>query len=241
MFSETPELYDLIYGSFKDYEAESRKVAELLSAVAPGAHTILDVACGTGGHAVHLQLDHGYSVHGLDIEPRFVVLARAKVPEARFSEGDMVTFDLGTRFDVVLCLFSSIGYVKSVPRLEEALRRFRAHLHPGGVVVVEPWMSPDQWEAGRVYVQAVEGESLHVVRMSHSTVDNGVSKLEFHYLLGGHGGIEHRHEAHEMGLFTHEQMRTALRTAGFVDVDLDEEGLTGRGLWVARAPGRPGS
>jgi ubiquinone/menaquinone biosynthesis C-methylase UbiE len=69
MFSESPELYDVIYGSFKDYSAESQAVAGLLSQVAPGAHNILDIGCGTGEHARFLQSTHGYQVDGLDIEP----------------------------------------------------------------------------------------------------------------------------------------------------------------------------
>lgn len=235
MFSETPELYDAIYGSFKDYEAESRAIADLIERWAPGARTVLDVACGTGGHALHLRSDHGYVVHGIDIEPAFVALARAKVPDARFSEGDMTRFDLGLRFDVVLCLFSSIGYLCDLARVVRAFRRFRAHLEPGGVTLVEPWLTPEAWIPGRVYVHSGEVGERRVVRMSHSTVDGRISRLAFHYLIGGPEGIEHRVEDHALGLFTREEMLEAFGRAGFGAVELDPEGLTGRGLYIARA------
>lgn len=234
MFSRTPELYDRIYGSFKDYAAESAQLAALLADVAPSAQTVLDVACGTGTHVYHLRREHGYKADGLDIESGFVELARQKVSEARFWQGDMAAFDLSQRFDVVLCLFSAIGYVRTLDRLQAALACFHSHLNPAGVVVVEPWFAPDQWRHGRVYVHDREDGPRRVVRMSHSAVNGKISELEFHYLIGGPDGIEHRIETHELGLFTSEEMMAAFAAAGFVDIHFDPQGLTGRGLYVAR-------
>jgi len=235
MFAETPELYDLIYQSFKDYPAEAQAVAQLLSKLAPSAQTVLDVACGTGEHARHLQAEHGYVVHGLDIEPAFVELARAKLPDSQFWEGDMTNFDLGVRFDAILCLFSSIGYLCDLEKVEMALRRFRQHLEPGGLVMVEPWFTPESWNPGKVFVQKVESAGLHVIRMSYSSLDGRVSKLDFHYLIGSTEGIEHRVEHHTLGLFTREEMSECFAVAGYEDVEYDPEGLTGRGLYIARA------
>ena len=233
MFSEAPELYDLIYGSFKDYGSESAAVAGLLKKRAPEARTLLDVGCGTGEHARHLQASHGYRVDGLDIEPGFVDLARSKLPDSRFWVEDMAGFDIGEAYDAVLCLFSAIGYVVTLERLETALASFRAHLRPGGVALVEPWFEPDGWTPGRVYVHTSESEGLHVVRASHSIVKDSVSVLDFHYLIGRPEGIEHRTETHELGLFTRDQMLDCFQRAGFGHVEHDPEGLIGRGMYVA--------
>lgn len=234
MFSETPELYDTIYRSFKDYEAEATQIADLLKTIAPHARTLLDVACGTGEHARFLQASHGYEVSGLDIEPAFVALARSKVPTGKFWHADMSAFQLDVLFDVVACLFSSIGYLCELDRVERALRCFRRHLAPGGVVLVEPWFPPEAWNPGRVYVHTAESENLRVVRMSHSSVEGRISKLEFHYLIGREGGIDHRIEHHELGLFTQRELRDTFERAGYTSVQYDSSGLTGRGLFVAR-------
>jgi ubiquinone/menaquinone biosynthesis C-methylase UbiE len=66
MFSETAELYDLIYASFKDYVTESDRLAALITRVRPGARTVLDVACGTGEHARLLREHHRLAVDGID-------------------------------------------------------------------------------------------------------------------------------------------------------------------------------
>ncbi|MDH3223815.1 MAG: class I SAM-dependent methyltransferase [Gemmatimonadota bacterium] len=235
MFSDTPELYDQIYCAFKDYRGEAAKVAALLRDVAPTARSVLDVGCGTGTHIQHLRREHGYLADGLDIEPGFIEIARRKVPEARFWQGDMSAFEIPVEFDVVVCLFSSIGYLREVERLEAALVRFHAHLKRGGMVVVEPWFTPGQWHPGRVFVHSGEDGPKRVVRMSHSGVQGAVSELEFHYLIGDGQGIEHRVERHELGLFTQEETLTALSKSGFLDVHFDPEGLSGRGLYVGKA------
>ena len=235
MFDKTPELYDLIYGGFKDYESEAEAIAQLLGRWAPSAKTVLDVACGTGSHIAHLRRSHDLAADGLDIERGFLEVARAKVPEARFWLGDMADFELNTTFDAVLCLFSAVGYVGTLERLRSAVSRFRQHLSPGGVLILEPWFAPDGWTHGRVYMHTREEGDLRVVRMSHSTVEGRISRLEFHYLIGDGSGIEHRTESHELGLFTQAEMLEALERAGFRDVEYDPRGLTDRGLYLARA------
>jgi SAM-dependent methyltransferase len=237
VFSETPELYDAIYGAFKDYDAEAAQVARLLNEIAPGACRLLDVGCGTGEHARRLHEVHGFTVAGLDIEPTFVEIARRKLPSAEFRQGDMADFDLGVPFDAVLCLFSSIGYLTDLSRVERAARCFLRHLVPGGVAVVEPWFPPAAWHPGRVYVHTADTETGRIVRMSHSSVEGRISRIEFHYLIGSGSGIEHRIERHELGLFTSGELVDAFGRAGFASVDHDPEGLTGRGLLVARAAG----
>ena len=237
MFSESTELYDFIYGEFKDYPAESAHVAALLKEACPGARKLLDVGCGTGRHAAQLASDHGYQVDGLDIESGFLEIARARCPEGTFYRGDMASFDLGQAYDAVLCLFSSIGYVRTPDRLKLAARSIRKHVAPGGTALIEPWFTPDRFQAGSLHVHTVDQDDLKICRVSRSEVRDRVSWLEFHYLVADSEGIRHLDEEHELGLFTQEEMLGALRGAGFEEVDFDTDGLTGRGLYVARVGG----
>ena len=41
-------------------------------------------------------------------------------------------------YDVVLCLFSSIGYVKTKSNLNRAVKCMANHLTPGGILLIEP-------------------------------------------------------------------------------------------------------
>lgn len=235
MFSETAELYDLIYRQFKDYAREARQIAALLDRVCPDAETVLDVGCGTGEHARILGAEHGFRVDGLDIEPEFVRIAERKNPEGSFFCADMTDFDLWKTYDVVLCLFSSIAYARTLDGVRRTLENFRRHLSPGGVTVVEAWFEPQQWRPRSVFLHTAESEDVKVCRMSHSSALDGISVIEFQYLIGRTEGIEHRREVHELGLFTAEEMRGAFADAGLEVAEYDPEGLSGRGLYVARA------
>ena len=110
MFTRSEQFYDAVY-SWKDYDAESERLHALIEERVPGAKTLLDVACGTGTHLARLA--QWYSVEGVDLDPEMLELARQKVPAAPLEVGDMVALELGRRFDVVACLFSSIGYAGS--------------------------------------------------------------------------------------------------------------------------------
>ena len=146
MFSNSAAIYDAVY-SFKDYADESERLRVLIEESAPGAATLLDVACGTGKHLEQLQA--WYEVSGVDLDPELLAIARARLGDVELLTSDMTDFALGRRFDVVTCLFSSIGYVETVERLGSAIAAMAAHLKPEGVLIVEPWLSPEEWMVDR--------------------------------------------------------------------------------------------
>ncbi len=233
MFSKSAQYYDEIYASIdKDYAAEAAKLHKIVQKYRQTkGKSLLDVACGTGHHAGYLA--RYYQVQGLDLDAQMLAVAKKKHPGIRFHQGDMVGFDLGRRFDVIVSLFSSIGYVKTKARLRKAIRTMARHLLPGGVLIIEPWFTPEQWHPGRSFVTQVSKPDLKIVRMSFSRQKGRRSPLEFHYLIGTPKGIEHRVEIHEMGLFTHQEYMQAFKAAG-LNVIHDPKGLDGRGLYIGQ-------
>lgn len=232
MYDRSAELYDAIY-SFKSYEKETAKLHELIQRYkqSPG-NDLLDAACGTGGHIAYLK--GNYSVEGLDISPKMLKLARKKHPEVVFYRRDMTNFKLGKQFDVVTCLFSAIGHVKTKRRLNLAVRAMANHLKPGGVLVVEPWPTPKQWQIGRLGANFVDEPNLKVARFSISKARGKLSLLDEHHLVATPYRIEHFVERLEMGLFTHDEYLDAFREAKLETV-YDSEGLIGRGLYIGIA------
>jgi len=235
MFSKSARFYDAIYAAIgKNYAAEVRKLRALIRQHkrSPGK-ALLEVACGTGCHAARLH--RYYQVEGLDLDPKMLAVAREKCPGISFHQADMVDFDLGRQFDVVTCLFSSIGYVKTRVRLQQAIQAMSRHLVPGGVLLIEPWFAPDTFYPGRAHGLFVDQPDLKIARMNISRVEDGVSILDFHYLMATPRGIRHFTERHELGLFTHEEYLEAFRASG-LEVVHDPEGLDGRGLYIGKKP-----
>lgn len=234
MFDKSADLYDLFY-DFKDYAAEADAIREIVRSRRSEARTLLDVACGTGRHLE--QLRASFDAEGVDLDAGLLHVAAARLAGVPLHRGDMRVVDLGRTFDVVTCLFSSIGYMQTTEDLSLAAATLVRHLAPGGVLIVEPWLTPSAFDPDHVAgMSVVEAPGLRAVRTNSSRVEDGRSIMDFHYLVARAGSVEHLVETHVLGLFTDDEYRAAFEHAG-LEVEHDPDGLTGRGLWIGRMPG----
>lgn len=233
MYTKSAAFYDALYG-FKNYPAEAAQLHALIQRHKRSpANRLLDVACGTGRHLEALKV-HGYQGEGLDLDSNLLAIARARNPEMSFHRADMIDFDLGATFDIVTCLFSSIGYVKSIQRLGHAIANMARHLVPGGVLIVEPWFWPG-FPLERIGQISVDLPELKLARIVNTQIVGDIYVAHFHYLIGKPDGVDYLVERHELGLFSHEQHRAALQNAG-LQTTHDPRGLIGRGLWIGSKP-----
>jgi hypothetical protein len=116
-----------------------------------------------------------------------------------------------------------------------------AHLETGGVLVVEPWLWPSMVEEPhRIRVNVTETPDLVVARTSRwlnadTALAEGISRMEFAYLVTEPDGSEMLTEWHDMGLFTPEQYVAAFEAAG-LDAHFDKAGTRlARGLAIGVA------
>lgn len=234
-YARSAAYYDLIYeAAGKDYAGESQKVHEIIQQhKRTSGRALLDVACGTGGHLTYL-CEH-YAVEGLDLNPEMLAIARRKHPDLTLHHSDMTTFDLGRQFDAVVCLFSAIAYAQTFALLHQAVRTMARHLYPGGVLIVEPFIRPEDVIPDHVGAVLVDQPNLKIARVNVSRVDGRVVALHFHYLVASPAGIEHFTERHDLAVFTVEEYLAAFRDAG-LEATFDPEGLIGRGLYVGLKP-----
>ncbi len=229
-YSHSARIYDAIYSSFKDYAAESARLHELIDTYKRSSgNRLLDVGCGTGAHLTHLNTM--YQVEGVDSEPEMLRFARERLPDVPFHQGDMRTFDLSSRYDVVVSLFSAIGYMTTLDDLSCAVDTMARHLIPGGVLLVEPWFAPDQFIANSIHMRTVDLPELKISRITHSRVEGTLSIMDMYHTVGTVDGVTSFMEQHLMGLFTPEQYRATFEAAGLVTT-FDTQGLDGRGLWI---------
>ena len=115
------------------------------------AQTVLDVACGSGHHAIALALE-GYAVSGADLSAEMVDLARRNAAQAdvsiRFEQTGFA--EIGTRFnmtfDAVLCLGNSLPHVLTEADQLAALTAMHGRLRSGGVLVLQNLNYDSRWK-----------------------------------------------------------------------------------------------
>jgi SAM-dependent methyltransferase len=248
-YQRSADVYDVMNAARgKSYPDEAATLLRLVGERVPDAESLLDVACGTGLHLQYLREE--LRVEGLEPHPRLRAIAQERLGDVPVHDGDMRTFELGRRFDVVTCLFSPIGYMLTLDDLHSAIARMAAHLSPGGVLVVEPWFHPEAWIDGLVMAESATAENLAITRLSHSRRDGDISHFDFYWTVGrgptldgrtdgtppsGHGPVEQWIEPHRLALWSDAQYRDAFVRAG-LDVEHDAHGLIGRGLYTGVDP-----
>jgi SAM-dependent methyltransferase len=122
-------------GTSTDNVAKIELLENIIQKLNPEAKTLLEIACGTGN--VLEPLSGHYEVSGLDLSPRMLDVAKAKLPNVPFYEGDMTNFELDSKFDVILCIFDSINHLVDFDHWEATFDKVKAHLNEGGVFVVD--------------------------------------------------------------------------------------------------------
>jgi hypothetical protein len=162
-------------------------------------------------------------------------VARRKLPEIPFHHGDMIDFDLGKQYSSVVCLFSAIGYVKTVENLRRTVSCMTRHVALGGVVLVEPSFGADWFMPNTVHAVYVDEPGLKISRINLSTVEDGCAILNFHYLVGTNEGVEYFTERHELALFPAEAYTEAFELAG-LQVEFESHGVDGRGMYIGKKP-----
>lgn len=135
-------LYDIFYKN-KNYKKECLFLEDIFTEflkVKP--RKILDIACGTGNHAIALS-KMGYDLTGIDASKYMVERARQKAEknslDIKYCKNKMENFKLSEKFDVIISMFSTINYLTSYDDLESFLQNVRKHLKKNAIFVFDFW------------------------------------------------------------------------------------------------------
>ena len=163
-YVKSAQIYDALH-LYKDYAEEAKRIAYLIELhKSTDGNELLDVACGTGQHAKALK--RWYHVEGLDLSEELLAIARKRLPDVTFYHADMTQFETGKKYDAITCLYSAIGELTEIDELNDAATTMAAHLKPGGVLIIEPWLRPEQFEDGRIWFDFVDEPDVKVARMT---------------------------------------------------------------------------
>jgi ubiquinone/menaquinone biosynthesis C-methylase UbiE len=235
MYRALADYYDLIYGQ-KDYRKDTADLVRVARKFGrSGGNRWLDVACGTGRHLELLR--RKFRVLGVDQSPEMLRIARRRLPGVPLVRADMRRLDLGKRFDVVSCLFSAIGYLRTEADLRRALNAFARHLRPGGVLLVQPWIDPAHLRRGHVTLSSHHAGPVAVARASWVTVRGSLTRVHFDYLIAREGqAVQHLRETEVLRMTPPARLVELAREAGLAARLIRSGPKDERGLLVAVAP-----
>jgi ubiquinone/menaquinone biosynthesis C-methylase UbiE len=213
MYNKFAKYYDKIYE-----ELEYDKDVEFLEWLIQNhkqtdGNRLLDVACGTGNHAQYFV--NNYSVLGIDKSEDMLRIAREKAKNAEFKLDNMQTFDLDEHFDVVICMFSSIGYNTTYADLETTLRNFHRHLHPGGVLIFDTWFHKKGWIEGFMNINTVIEDNLQVARISQSRSKGDVGNFNMVFVIKDRGEIDFEIDQHKLLIIDIDKVKDLMELVGF--------------------------
>ena len=231
LYGELAKYYDLIY-SFKDYKKEAGRIKALVSKYKKSeGKDLLDVACGTGHHLEYLKDE--FSCMGVDISNEILEVAMKNVEGVVFKQADMTKLNFGKRFDVITCLFSSIGYVKTYTNLRKTIQSFAKHLKTGGVLLIEPWFTKSTFIEGSPHMHTYDGRDIKIARLCVSKIKGNLSVQDMHYLVAERGkDVTHFVDRHELGLFEIDKTQAIMKKAGFQTKFLKNGLMKDRGLFI---------
>lgn len=124
--------YDAVNGEPRE------RILQILDAIAsyvPDATSVLELGCGTG--AVLVGLGSGLSLTGIDETEEMLAYARRRCPTARFIRGDITSFSLPEKFDVIVCVYDTLNHVMTFDGWRSVFDGVRNHLTEGGLFIFD--------------------------------------------------------------------------------------------------------
>lgn len=203
----TPYYHDL-YRNRNDIEA-MQWMDRITSLIAlKKDQPILDVCCGNGRHALHLE-KAGFMSYGIDISPSNIAMAQgnSQFPE-RWRVGDARQFNWGFSFQLVTNLFTSFGYFDNLADHQNMMSQMLRHVAEEGYFIF------DFLNASRVIRDLIQEET-HQGNLAdyhiHRIVENGRIFKNIRFTIDG---IE-KHYQESVFLFEPEPLMKWIVDEGF--------------------------
>jgi SAM-dependent methyltransferase len=194
-------------------EKESAFVASVLD-LKPGS-SVLDLCCGQGRHSVNLA-KRGFKVTGLDLNPDYVELAQQAAKASKVAietvAADMRNIPFENKFDAIVNMYSSFGYLESEAEDLKVLESAAKALKRGGSLLLD--MLNREWAIDN-YIQndwhTGEDGTLYVERRD---LDLASSRMHVHFIVVDPNGGRRESVGHNIRLYTLTEMTRLLDRVG---------------------------
>ena len=167
LYNQLSKYLDASYRHSKNYEKEVEFILRRVGNL-DGRKILIDVACGSGGHA-ELLSKADFEVYAVDMSPAMLRLIKQNLPAAKVFKQDMRDLQVPVQADVLICMYNSINYNYSYSELSSTLKRFYDHLKPGGILIFDTAFMTDTWKPGPFSVETITAPDFEVARVNKSS------------------------------------------------------------------------
>jgi len=222
---EYSNIYDILYYD-KNYEKECEFIEALFRKYNYQPRTILDLGCGTGGHAVILA-KRGYEVTGVDRSSAMLEIARKKAKgeglNIKFIKGDITCISFDEKFDAVISMFAVMSYQTSNSAIASVCKLVKESLGPEGLFMFDCWHGPavlSDRPTHRIKEINLNNRE-RIIRFTQPEFDiiNHIVKVNFRVLKLSGNTFEEINETHPMRFLFPQETKYFLEVAGFKKVD----------------------
>lgn len=139
-----------LFRSYKEMPALEQKALQLSKG------SVLDIGCGAGSHALHLQNVKKLEVTAIDISKGATEVTKARGVKKVLNQN---LFEQKEQYDTLLLLMNGIGLCGKLERINIFLQHLKSLLKPNGQILLDSsdiiYMFPQE-EDGSVLVNAAE-------------------------------------------------------------------------------------
>jgi SAM-dependent methyltransferase len=181
LYNQLSKYVDASYRGTKNYQQEVDFILRRAGNTT-GRKILIDVACGSGGHA-ELLSKAGFEVYAVDMSPAMLRLLKTHLPAAKVFKQDMRNLQVPVQADVLICMYNSINYNYSYAELSRTLKRFYDHLKPGGILMFDTAFMTDTWKPGPFSVETITTPDFEVARVNKSTRKKSFGMVDIVFVI----------------------------------------------------------
>jgi SAM-dependent methyltransferase len=220
VYSAFADIYDRVMRDV-DYESWTEYIIGLSTRFKVKANTVLDLACGTGGHSIHLA-QRGYKVTGVDQSYSMLEYAREKATDMEldigFHESPLHSFSslhLPQDFDLIICLYDSLNYVLEEELITKTFEEAYKHNRPGGLFIFDVTTEYNLIKNFSGFTFSENFDDASYIWENHYSMEEKVctSKVTIFQHINGH--YQKYVEDHIQKVYTRAWLTQELRDAGY--------------------------
>ncbi len=219
IFKNYAKYYDLIYKN-KNYSKETKYIHNLLK-LNKSKKKILEIGCGTGGHAICLSR-YNYKIFGIDMSDSMIKIAKNKKYDnnkLKFKTLDVLKLNHKNRYDTIISMFHVINYLTTKKKIIKAFQNINKSLKNNGLLLFDFWYAPAVRKKQLVKrSNSFENKNFFLIRkVTPKLYKKNIAKINIKLSLKNkiNHQIKNFSEDHKVRYFEMEELKKFLNISGF--------------------------